>query len=107
MLEHESDRAVGAEITTVLAECVAHLSYGTGAVVGKTIDHDRGAADAVAFIADLFVIHAVQFANTALDGALDIIFRHIGFLRLIDGQAQAWVHAWITPTQAGSDGDFL
>ena len=47
------------------------------AVVGEDVHDDGHAAGAVALEGDLFVAHAFQFAGTALDGALDVVLRHV------------------------------
>ena len=47
------------------------------AIVGRYLDQDGDAARAVAFKRDLFVSDAGQLAGAALDGALDVVGRHV------------------------------
>lgn len=107
MLEHERDRAVGAHVATVFGEGMTDLGDGAYLVVGQAIHHDGRAADAVAFVTDFFVIHAVELAGTTFDGVFDIVFRQRLRFGLVHRQPQARVGAGVTATHAGCDGDFL
>ena len=107
MLELEGDAAVGAHVAAVLVEGVANVGDGARLVVGEAVDHHRSAADAVAFIADLDVIDAFEFAGALLDRVVDLVLGHIDCLALVDGQAQARVEARIAAAHLGGDGDFL
>src|SRR5471032_1887908 len=55
VLEHEGDGIFGAHVAAMFVERVAHFGHGAHAVVGHAVDDDGRAADAVAFVADLFV----------------------------------------------------
>src|SRR3546814_14929839 len=57
-------------------------------LVGHAVDDDRRAADAVAFVADFFIVGAVGAARAALDGALDVVLGHVGVGGLVPGHAQ-------------------
>ena len=70
------------------------------------IHDDRHAARAVALEGDLFVVHAFQFAGAALDGALDVVLRHVLRLGGGHGRAQAGVAVRVAATLGGY-GDFL
>ena len=107
MLEQEDDRTVGAEITAVLAQSVAHVGNGALTIVGQAIDDDGGTVDAVAFVADFLVADAFQFAGTALDGARDVVGRHVFFLGLGHRGAQTWIKCRIAAAEAGGNRNFL
>ena len=105
--EVEGDAAVGAEIAAVFGKGVAHVGNGAGFVVGHAIDHQRRAADAVAFVAQLDVVHAFEITGAFVDGALDVVFGHIGVPSFVHCQPQAGVGCGIAAAQAGGDGDFF
>ena len=86
---------------------MAKLGNGAVAVVGHRLDQDSDAVRTVALIGDLVVMHAVQIAAAALDGAVDGIVRHIGGLGVADALAQAGVGIGIAPAGTGRDGYFL
>src|SRR3546814_17415125 len=90
-LVRSRDRAFLAQMAAVLAVCVAHFGHGADSVVGHAVDDDGSAADAVAFVADLFVIGAVGPASAALNGTLDVFLGHVGCGTLVPSHAQAWV----------------
>src|SRR5690606_28505206 len=91
VVEHEGDRAILAQVATVLAERVSHLGYGAGPIVGHAVDDHRGAADTVTFVANFFVIGIVRTARAALDRALDVVLGHVGIGGLVPGEAEARV----------------
>ena len=105
VLEHEADRAVGAQVAAVLDEGVAHIGHGAGAVVGEAVDHHRRAGDAVAFIAHLLVVGAFERARAALGGVLDVVLGHVDVARFFDRQAQARVHVGVGSPHARRHGD--
>src|SRR4030095_9895097 len=59
------------------------------------------------FVANLLVVHAVEFASAALDGALDVVLRHIRLIRLVHRQAQTRGHAGVRAAQLCRYGDLL
>ena len=71
------------------------------------IDDDGRAADAVAFVADFLVVRAIDAARAALDRAVDVVLRHVGVVRLVDGEAQARIRVGVAAAHAGRDLDFL
>ena len=105
VLELKGHRPLGAQIATVLAERVPHLSHGAHAVVGHGVDDDGRAANAVALIANLFQRLAFEVARGFVHVVLDAVGRHIGGLGLFNGQPQAWVHGRIPATGAGGHRD--
>ena len=108
-LMHEVERyaAVGAQVAAVFGERMAHIGDGAGFVVGQAVHHQRRAADAVAFVAQLDIFHAFQIARTFVDGALHVVFGHIVFGGFFQSQAQARVGAGIAAAHAGCNGDFF
>ena len=70
------------------------------------IDDDGDAAGAVALKGDLFVADAFQLAGAALDGALDVVLRHVLGLGGQNGGAQPRIAVRIAAA-LGGDGDFL
>src|SRR5204862_2838365 len=76
------------------------------AVVGHEIDDDGRVADAVALVADFLVVHAFEVAGGLVDVLLDRVGRHVGRLRLVDGQAQARIHVGVAPALARRHHDF-
>src|SRR5205085_9186923 len=84
-----------------------HFGHRAHAVVGHAVDDDRGATDAVAFVADLFVVDALEVAGGLVDVLLDRVGGHVGSLRLVDGQAQPRVHVRVAAALAGRDHDLV
>ena len=107
MLEQKRDRTICAHIAAVFGKGMTHVGHGAGFVVRHAIDHHRRAADAIAFIANFFVVHALQFTGTAFDGALNRVLRHIVFIGFVHGQTQAWIGADVAAAQARGNGDFF
>ena len=85
--EHEGDRPRLAEIAAIFGEQRAHHACRAVAVVGERLDHDCRTARPVAFIADRFVIFRLA-ARRLLDGALDIVFRHVLGACILDSESQ-------------------
>src|SRR5690606_15145866 len=102
--ELERDRAVGAEVPVVLGEGMADLGDGAGAVVGQAVDDHRGAAGAVAFVADFLVGRAVELTRATLDGAPDGVLGHVGVGRLVHGEPQPRVRLRVGPAPLRGDG---
>src|SRR5207245_8876702 len=75
-VEHERDRAGFAEIAAGLGEEGAEVGGGAVTVVGQRLDDDGDAAGAIALVADLVIVLAL-IAERLLDGALDIVLRHV------------------------------
>src|SRR6185369_1575441 len=104
-VEHGGDRAGFAEIAARFGEEGADVGGGAVAVVGQRLDDDGDAAGAVTLVADLVIVLAL-IAERLLDGALDIVLRHVLLARRDDGGAQARVHVGVGRAQLGRDGDF-
>ena len=85
---------------------MAHVGSGTVAVVGDGINDDRNAAGRIAFIGDLLVGHVGQFTARLLDGALNIVIRHIVGFRLGNDVAQLAVGFGVCAAIAHSNRDF-
>ena len=91
----------------MFAEGVAHVGHGAGFVVGEAVHHQGGAADAVAFVAQLDVFHAFEVAGAFVNGALNVVFGHVGIPGFVHGQAQAGVGSGVAAAEAGGYGDFF
>ena len=76
------------------------------AFVGDGINDDRNAAGRIAFIGDLLVGHVGQFTARLLDGALNIVIRHIVGFRLGNDVAQLAVGFGVCAAIAHSNRDF-
>src|SRR5215471_17845965 len=107
VLEQECDRPVGAQVAAVLGEGVTHVGHRARLVVGHAVDHDRGAGDAVAFVAHFLVVHALELAAAAPNRALDVFLRHVGLVRLVHREPQARVGIGVRAAKARGDCDFL
>ena len=106
LVEHEAHRAGLAQVAAVLREGVADLAYRAVAVVGQYIHNDGHAAGAVALEGDLLVVDAFQFAGAALDGALDVVLRHIFGLGRQNRGAQPGIGVRVAAALGGNR-DFL
>jgi len=60
---------------------------------------------AVAFVGVFLVCHAGQFAGALLDGAVDVIGRHVGLAGLEEKGAQPGVGLGIATARLGGEGD--
>src|ERR1700761_1178565 len=67
---------------------MAHLAHRAVAIVGRGLDQQRDAARTVALEGDLFIERAGQLTGAALDGALDVVLRHVLRLGCEDRRAQ-------------------
>ena len=106
-LKRNATEPVGAHVAAVLGERVAHLGHGARAVVGEQSTITAAPFEAVALVADLLVVHAVEAARAALDRALDVVLGHVVLVRLVDGEPQPRIHVRIAAAHARGDGDFL
>ena len=95
MTELEGHGAFGTHVAAVLGQSVTHISHGTGAVVGGAVDDEAGAADAVAFVADFFVVHAFELTGALQNGVLNRVLGNIAVTSLGNSQTQAGVHVGI------------
>ncbi len=106
MPELEGHRALGAQITAVLGQRMAHFGHGAHAVVGQAVDDDRRTAHAIAFVANFFVMHAFERAGGLVDVFLHRIGGHIRRLGLVDRQAQSGIGVGVAAAQTGCGRDF-
>ena len=104
--EHEAHRAGLAQVTAMFGEGMAHFAHRAVAVVGQHVHDERNAAGAVALERDFLVVHAFEFARAALNGALDVVGRHIFGLGRSHGRSQPGIAVRIATT-LGGDRDFL
>ena len=104
-VEHEGDRAGFAEIAAGLGEEGADVGGGAVAVIRQRLDDHGDAAGTVALVADLVVALAVA-AGRLLDGALDIVLRHVLLARRDDGRAQPRIHGRVRGSELGRHRDF-
>ena len=100
-----NDPATGAEIAAVFGEGMPDLADGAIAVVGEAVDHDGDATGAVALVARLLVILAIELARAALDRALDVVLGQALRPGLVDHEAQARIRIEVAAAHAGSDRD--
>ena len=106
-LEHIGDGAGRAEISAVLGEEVADVRGGAVLVVGEDFDEDGDSAGAVAFIVQFLVGRRAELAGALLDGALDVVLRHVRAAGLEDRGAEAGVRGGIAAAHARGNRDFL
>src|SRR5690606_40201852 len=76
------------------------------AIVGHAVDQHRRAARTIACVAGFFVVGAVRSARPALNGALDVVLRHVGGRGLVPGQAETRVGVRVGAAGASRYGDF-
>ena len=77
-----------------------HLADRPVLVVGQRLDDQRGAARTVRLVVDLFVGHARQLAGAALDGALDVVGRHVDRFRLRHHRTEPRITVDVAPAGA-------
>ena len=106
VLEHEGDGAFRAEVAAVLRERVADVGDRADAVVGRAVDDERSAADAVAFVADFFVGDAFELAGALENGVGDGVLGHVAAAGLDQGEAETGVGLRIAAAHAGGHDDF-
>ena len=107
MLEQKRDGAIGAEVAAIFVERVAHFGDRALCVVGQTIHDDGGTVNAVAFVANLFVVNALKLSGAALHRALDGLFGEVIVVGFIDGQSQSRVALKTAAAHFGGNGYFL
>src|SRR5690625_1837412 len=75
----------------MLAKGMAYFGNSTGAIIGHAIDNDSSPPHAVAFITNFFEVLPFDEASAALNGALDIVFGHVGCRCLVEREAQTGI----------------
>src|SRR2546421_13062008 len=85
---------------------MAHVGARPVAVVGQRLDQQRDATRSIALVYDGFdPIGIDALAGALADRPLDIVLRHRGVARLLDGQRQRRVAIWVSPALTGGDRD--
>src|SRR5207249_3690013 len=69
-------------------------------------EEDRGASGPVGLIGHLFVLDPFELSGALLDGALDVVERHVLSLGGLDGGAEPGIAVGVTAPLACGDGDF-
>src|SRR5271167_3574246 len=85
---------------------MAHLAHGTVAIVRGHFDDESDAPGTVALKGDLLVDRSGQFTGAALDGALDVVLRHVLSFGGGDSATQPGIGIHIPPALASRHGDF-
>ena len=70
---------------------MANIGRGAVAVIGHGVHDDGDAGGAVAFVGNSFVVVGRAAAERLFNGALDVVVRHIGRLRLGDDRGETGV----------------
>src|SRR5215218_1716005 len=105
-LEDPGDGARLSEAAAVLGEGVANLGAGAVAIVGQRLDQHRDPGGPVALVDDPFDRRPVRPGTGAdVDRFLDLVLRHRGVFRLLDGRRQSRVAGDVTAAIARGDGD--
>src|SRR5215472_10348700 len=107
LVEHPRNRTGFGHVAAVLAEDVTDFADRAVAIVGVDLRQQGDTAGTVAFQYEFFVDGTGQFTGSTLDGALDVVGRHILRLRGRDGGAQAGIGIGISPAVLGGNRDFL
>src|SRR5207247_3919909 len=94
-----------AEIAAVTLEGVANLGDGAFGVIGGGFDEQGRAAGPVRLVCDLVVRHALELARSLLDGALDVVERHVLGFGGVDGGAEPGVDGGVATAMLGGDRD--
>src|SRR6266536_3245050 len=105
LFEDPLDRAGLAELAVVSRERRPDLRGRAVAIVGRSLDHDRYAAGAVALVDDALELRALAAARRPIDRALDVGERHVHPARPVDGEAQPEIRIRIAPALAGGEHD--
>ena len=70
---------------------MAHVGGGAVAVIRHGIHNNGHAGGAVAFVGNSFIVIGRAAAKRLFDGALDVVVRHVGRLRLGDDRGETRV----------------
>ena len=76
MVEHEGNAAACSKGTAALGEVAADVCNGTGVVVSCCLYKVGDTVRAVAFVYNLLEV-SKGLVGSLLDGALDVLFRHL------------------------------
>ena len=94
-------------MAAALGEEVADLSRRPVLVIGQHLDEQRHPARTVGFVEQFVEVGLVAAPAALLDGAIDVVARHVGVARLHDGGAQPRIGIGIPPAKARGDRDLL
>src|SRR4051795_12279838 len=100
-IEHPCHRVAGAQISAVAAERMADLGHGPIRIVGGCLDEDGGSPRSVAFVGQLLVDAPLELPGPLLNGAIDVLARHVDRLGSIDGGPEPGVTPGITTARPG------
>src|SRR5918995_3235089 len=104
-IEHPRDRVRRPQIATVSAEGMANFRHGPIGIVGGGFDEDGRTAGTVPLVGQLLVDAPLQLTSALLDGAVDILPRHVDRVGGIDRGSQARVAAGVSAPAPGSYSD--
>ena len=106
MVEHEGHGTFRAEIAAILGKNVTHIGHRTHAIVGRAVDNERCAADAVAFVANVFVGDSFELTRALENRVLNRVLRDIAAARLNKRETQTGIRVRIAPAHSSGYDDF-
>ena len=106
IIEHESDGARLAHVSTILGERSPNLGGSTVFIVGGDFHDDANASRSETFVTNIFESIRIP-AGCLVDRSLDIVLGHGLPLGIGNGEAQARIGIRIGPTQFCSNRDLL
>src|SRR6185295_16310041 len=106
-VEHPGHRVLRGHVAAAPGEGGAHVRHRPRAVVRQALHDHRHPRRAVALVADLLVVGALQLAGALLDRALDVLVGHVRFLGRVHRYAEARVAGGVPAAQPGRHGQLL
>jgi len=103
--ELKGDGAALGEVAAELGEGGADFLRTAGFVVGRDLNDEGDAARAIAFVGEFFEDDAGEFACAFLNGAIDVVGRHVGVARFEEQGAQAGVGVGVAAAGLGGQRD--
>src|SRR5690606_29408422 len=107
LLEGPRGRAARAELPAVLVEELADLGGRAVAVVGHHLEEEERPRGADALVEELFVRDALELARALLDGAGDVLARHVRVARGVEGATEPRVTVGVAAAEPRRDRDLL
>src|SRR5690625_1937428 len=104
-LELDRDGVGLAKRAAILGEDRADFRRRAITVIRQGLDHHRDTAGPVAFVADLFVVDVAALTGGPLDGSLNVVLRHVGRTRCLNGRAQTRICIGIGSACTSRDDD--
>ena len=95
------------QVPAVLGENVTDFGQGSVLVIRRHFQQHRHTTRPVTFVDHFLVRGAGKFTRPLLNGALDVIRRHVLSLGGHDGRTQARIGIRVSTTYPRGDGDFL